>query len=168
MALAGTVMVATGVALHRGEPVAFGSALLFTIAFGRGLSLLAGTRVRSAGFEMVWARGPRVVPVARGEAATLRVELRNRSDERVSVVGLRGIASSLLEVEVTPREVELPPGGTVFVSLTALGKRVGRWGLHGLALELRGMPLGGEGLYEVPLVFSNPLGIEVRPAPLAS
>jgi uncharacterized protein (DUF58 family) len=52
------------------------------------------------------------------------------------------------------------------VEVTVRAKRVGRWGLHGLALEIRGTPLGGEGLYEVPLLFANPLGVEVLPPSL--
>jgi len=161
-------MIVVGVALHRAAPVAFGGAVVFALALGRGLSLLSGTRLRQAGFEMVWGRGPRVLTVARGEVAVLPVELRNRSADRVRAVGLRGIASSFLDVEVTPSEVELPPASSVTVELRAVGKRVGRWGLHGLALELRGMPLGGDGLYEVPLVFSNPFGVEVQPSALAA
>jgi len=41
-------------------------------------------------------------------------------------------------------------------------------GVHGVALEVRGTPLGGEGLYEVPLLFANPLGIEALPTHLAA
>jgi uncharacterized protein (DUF58 family) len=37
-----------------------------------------------------------------------------------------------------------------------------------MALEVRGLPLGGEGLYEVPLLFANPLGVEVFPSSLAT
>ena len=37
--------------------------------------------------------------------------------------------------------------------------RVGRYCIHGLALEVQGPP----GLFEVPLAFANPLGIEVLP-----
>jgi uncharacterized protein (DUF58 family) len=51
--------------------------------------------------------------------------------------------------------------------VTVEATRVGRWGIHGLAVEVRGMPLGGEGLYEVPLLFASPLGIEVLPRSLA-
>jgi uncharacterized protein (DUF58 family) len=35
-----------------------------------------------------------------------------------------------------------------------------------MALEVRGTPGGGEGLYEVPLMFANPFGVEVFPRPL--
>jgi uncharacterized protein (DUF58 family) len=164
--MAGTLMVAAGVALHRAAPAAFGGAVLIAIAVGRGLSLLASARLRQAGFEMLWARSVRVVKVVRGETIVLDVELRNRGSEVVRASGLRAIASSFLDVRVSPRELELPPESKTRVEVTLSGRRVGRWGVHGLALELRGMPLGGEGLYEVPLVFSNPFGIEVQPRAL--
>lgn len=49
------------------------------------------------------------------------------------------------------------------MKVTLRAKRVGRWGVHGMALEVRGTELGGEGLYEVPLMFANPFGVEVLP-----
>ena len=168
VALAGTVMVAVGVAFHRAPPVAFGGAVLLALALGRGLSLLSGTRLRQAGFEMVWSQRSRVVALARGDAVELKIELRNRGGERVRAAGLRAIASSYLDVTVSPTELDLPPTSHVTLTLTVVGRRVGRWGIHGVALELRGMPLGGEGLYELPLVFSNPFGVEVRPRELAA
>jgi uncharacterized protein (DUF58 family) len=168
VALAGSAMMGVGIALHRAAPVGFGGAVLIAIALGRTLSLLSGTRLRQAGFEMVWGQVARVVAVARGEPLLLQVELRNRGSERVRATGLRAITSSFLHVEVSPREVELPPRTSVALELMVVGTRTGRWGLHGLALELRGMPLGGDGLYEVPLVFSNPFGVEVQPTPLAA
>jgi uncharacterized protein (DUF58 family) len=64
--------------------------------------------------------------------------------------------------------VDLPPGSTARIDVTVEALRVGRWGVHGLALEVRGTPLGGEGLYEVPLLFANPLGIEVLPPSLGA
>ncbi len=166
VAIAGTAMIAVGVLLHRPAPAAFGSAVVLAIALGRGLSLLSGTRLRQAGFEMVWGGSARVVRLARGETLVLEAELRNRGSERVRAAGLRAMASSMLDVEVSPREVDLPAASNVRIDVTVVGKRVGRWGLHGLSLELRGMPLGGEGLYEVPLIFSNPFGVEVQPSPL--
>jgi len=39
-------------------------------------------------------------------------------------------------------------------------------GVHGVTLEVRSTPAGGEALYEVPLMFANPLGVEVYPATL--
>jgi uncharacterized protein (DUF58 family) len=83
-------------------------------------------------------------------------------------VALRSIASSMLAVEIEPQQVDLPPGARARVDVSVRTKRVGRWGVHGLALEVRGMPLGSEGLYEVPLLFANPLGIEVLPPSLAA
>jgi len=168
VAIAGAAMTAAGVALHHAAPAAFGSAVLLAIALGRALSHLSSTRLRQAGFEMVWAPGSRVVKLARGETIVLEVELRNRGTERVRAAALRAVASSMLDVRVAPHELDLPAMSHVKVLVTVVGKRVGRWGIHGLALELRGMPLGGDGLYEVPLVFSNPFGIEVQPRALAA
>ena len=169
VAMAGTAMLAAGVAMHRGPIVAFGGAMLLAIAFGRALSLLSGTRLRRAGFEMVWVRpdlANKVVKLARDQETVLHVELRNRSSDPVRVVGLRAVASSLLDIQVTPTELDLPTASGVLVEVRVRGTRVGRWGLHGISLELRSMPGGGEGLFEVPLVFSSPLGVEVHPAPL--
>ena len=166
--LAGTAMIAAGVAMHRAPMVAFGGAVFLAIAFGKALSFVGSTRIRRAGFEMSWGLEHRVVKVTRGSEAKLTVELRNRGADPVHVVRLRAVASSMLEVHLTPSETDLPENSSVMVEATLVGKRVGRWGVHGMALELRGMPGGGEGLYEVPLVFSNPFGVEVHPTPLAA
>jgi uncharacterized protein (DUF58 family) len=168
VALAGTLMLASGIATHGTVAVTCGGALLLAVAAGRALSRLSGTRLRRAGFEMVWAKGPRVARVARGEPVILEVLLRNRSGDRVRAANLRTLSSSFLDVTVTPSDVDLYPRTSVTLAIEVKGKRIGRWGIHGLALELRGMPIGGEGLYEVPLVFSNPFGIEVQPWPLAA
>jgi uncharacterized protein (DUF58 family) len=168
VAMAGAAMIASGVAMHRAAPVAFGGALFLTLAIGRGLSLLAVTRLRQAGFEMAWMDGPRVVTLACGEPAVLAIELKNRGKDAARVVGLRAVASSLLRVEVVPGEMDLPPGSVATLEMRILGERTGRWGVHGLALELRGMPLGGEGFFEAPLVFSSPFGVDVQPGRLVA
>ena len=162
--MAGAAIIASGVAMHRAAPVAFGGALLIAVVLGRALSLLAVTRLREAGFEMAWTdEGPRVLTVARGERAVLLIELKNRSKDSARAVGIRAVASSLLDVEVVPEDVDLPPGCVVTLEVRIRGKRTGRWGIHGIALELRAMPLGGEGLFEAPLVFSSPFGVDVQP-----
>jgi uncharacterized protein (DUF58 family) len=53
-------------------------------------------------------------------------------------------------------------GGRLKVKVTAKTPRVGQHGLYGLALEVRGAP----GMFEVPLTFANPYGIEVAPRPM--
>src|SRR5262249_54377151 len=79
---------------------------------------------------------------------------------------VRPVASSMLEVSVEPTVLDLPAASKVRFQVRVKARRVGRWGVHGIALEVRGTPLGGEGLYEVPLMFANPHGIEVVPKPL--
>jgi len=168
VALAGAAMVASGVLFHRHAPAAFGGAVLLALAVARGLSLLAATRLRQAGFEMAWTESRRVANVVVGEVAVLDVELKNRSKDPARAAVLRAMASSFLDVEVIPRDCDLPPGSVVHVEMRVTATRTGRWGLHGLALELRGMPLGGEGLFETPLVFSSPFGVDAAPRALSA
>ena len=120
-------------------------------------------RQRRPSFDGLWLR-MRGVP--QGGSVVVRGELRNRSGETARAVALPPVASSMLETSIEPRELDLPAGGRAVVDVTVQAMRVGRWGVHGLALEIRGTPLGGEGLYEVPLLFANPLGVEVLPPSL--
>ena len=166
MALAGGAVVAVGVALRSAAIVAFGGAMVLAIAAGRAFALVSVTRLRAAGFEMVWTTSKRVLRAARGESVTLWAELRNRSQDEMRGVSLRAITSSMLDPKVEPERVDLPPGSRRRVEVTLRAKRVGRWGVHGMALEVRGTSAGGEALYEVPLMFANPFGIEVFPRPL--
>ena len=168
VAVAGAGLVALGAAARLAPVVAFGGAMLLTVAIGRAVALLAVTRLRAAGFEMVWTGANRVHRVARGGSVRLDAELRNRGVDAVRGVSLRPLVSSLLEAQVEPSVIDLPAGARARVDVTVRAKRVGRWGVHGVALEVRDTPLGGEGLYEVPLLFANPLGIEVVPPSLAS
>ena len=91
-----------------------------------------------------------------------------RSTDAVRGVALRPLISSMLDAHVEPEVIDLPAGARALVDVTGRARRVGRWGVHGLALEVRGTPLGGEGLYEVPLLFANPLGLEVLPPSVAA
>ena len=168
MAVAGAGLVALGAAARLAPVVAFGGAMLLAVAVGRAIALVAVTRLRAAGFEMVWTGPTRVYRVSRGGTLVLEAELRNRGADPVRGVSVRPMASSMLRVSVEPGSVDLPPGSIARVDVTVEGLRVGRWGVHGLALEVRGTPLGGEGLYEVPLLFANPLGIEVLPPSLGA
>ncbi len=166
VALAGAALVALGSAARAPLVVAFGGAMVLAVAAGRAIALVAVTRLRAAGFEMVWAQTHRVVRVARGETVTLAAELRNRGVDDMRGVALRAVTSSMLEATITPSSMDLPAGSRVRVDIVVRAKRVGRWGVHGVALEVRGAPAGGEGLYEVPLMFANPFGIEVFPKAL--
>jgi uncharacterized protein (DUF58 family) len=142
--------------------------MLLAVALGRAIALVTVTRLRKAGFEMVWSSPKRVKRTARGARIVLEAELRNRGPEDVLGVSLRAIASSMLSVTAVPETFALPARGQVTVALEVEGRRVGRWGVHGLALEVRGTPLGSQGLYEVPLLFANPVGIEVLPPALSA
>ena len=167
VAVAGAGLVALGTAARLPPVVAFGGALLLAVALGRATALLGVTRLRTAGFEMVWSSAPRVRQGQRDKPMILEGELRNRGDAPVRAVGIRPLASSMLEVSVEPASLDLPPGASARIDITVVPRRIGRWGVHGLALEVRGTSFGGEALYEVPLLFANPLGIEVVPTPLA-
>lgn len=166
VALAGAAMVAVGVAAKVSAAVAFGGAMLLAVTLGRALALSTVTRIRASGFEMVWGTARRVTRAERGTEIVLDAELRNRGFDDARGVNLRPVASSMLEVSLHPNVLDLPAASKVRFEVRVRPKRVGRWGVHGIALEVRGTPLGGEGLYEVPLMFANPHGIEVVPRPL--
>jgi uncharacterized protein (DUF58 family) len=162
VAVAGAAVVLAGILLFQPAIVAWGGALLVGLSIGRAITLLNVARVRSAGFEMVWRGGGRSVRVLRGQPVTLFAEVRNRDTRAARYVQLRVIGSPSVGVELEPDSGEVPAGGRLEVSVTVTARRVGRQGLFGLGLELRGSP----GLFEVPLTFSNPLGLEVLPSPL--
>ncbi len=163
VALAGAAMVAVGVAAREPAVCAFGGAVVLAIALGRVLAHATVARIRSSGFEMVWTTTRRVTRTARGAEVVLEAELRNRGTDDARAVNVRPLVSSMLGAKIEPTEIELPAGSRVRFDVTLTAKRVGRWGVHGVALEVRGTPVGGEGLYEVPLLFANPHGIEVLP-----
>jgi uncharacterized protein (DUF58 family) len=168
VALAGAAMVAVGVATKVSAAVAFGGAMLLAVTFGRALALSTVTRIRASGFEMVWGTTRRVTKATRDDEIVLEAELRNRGFDDARGVNLRPVASSLLDVSIHPATLDLPAASKVSFEVRVRPKRVGRWGIHGIALEVRGTPLGGEGLYEVPLMFANPHGVEVLPKPLST
>ncbi|HQY62863.1 MAG: DUF58 domain-containing protein [Myxococcales bacterium] len=163
VALAGAALVTVGVAAREPALAAFGGAMVLAVALGRVLAQATVARIRSSGFEMVWTTTRRVTRLGRGGELILEAELRNRGADDARAVNLRALCSSLLEARVEPAEIELPAGSKVRVDVHVKANRVGRWGVHGVALEVRGTPLGGEGLYEVPLLFANPHGLEVLP-----
>ena len=164
--LSGAAMVAMGVAARVPAVVAFGGAIVLAVAVGRALALASVTRLRASGFEMVWAHVRRVVRTTRGAEVRVQAELRNRGVDEARGVNVRAVASSMLRVRAEPPVVDIPGGGRVRVDIVVKAMRVGRWGLHGVSLEARSTPGGGEGLYEVPLMFANPLGVEVLPRAL--
>jgi uncharacterized protein (DUF58 family) len=168
VALAGSSLIAMGIVSRLAAPVAFGGAMILAIALGRALALATVTRLRASGFEMVWASAGRLSRVERGSTLVLTGELRNRSPDDARGVRLRPLASSMLSATIEPSILDLPRGSKASFNVHLRADRVGRWGLHGVSLEVRGTPLGGEGLFEVPLMFANPQGIEVVPKALGA
>ncbi len=144
--------------------VAWGGALLAGLAFARAVTRVSIARIRAAGFEMLWRGEGRLHRVGRGEIVELEAEIRNRDTRAARYVALRSVCSPALEVEVDPESGEVPAGGRMRVNVRVHTPRVGRHGIHGLSLEVQGNP----GLFEVPLTFANPYGIEVLPRPFAT
>jgi hypothetical protein len=166
VALAGAALIAVGVAVKVSAAVAFGGAMILAIVVGRALALVTVSRIRASGFEMVWSSSRRVTKIATNDVVVLEAELRNRGEADARGVNVRPVASSMLETHIEPSTLDLPRGSKVRFEVHVRALRVGRWGVHGVALEVRGTPFGGEGLYEVPLMFANPHGIEVTPRAL--
>ncbi len=159
LAIAGVGAVAIGVAAEQAAIVAWGGALLIGLAIARAVTRLSVSRVRAAGFEMLWTSEPRTRRLARGERLELEAEVRNRDTRAARYVALRTVASPELEITLDPPAGEVPASGRLRVKITVTAPRVGRYGIHGLSLEVQGNP----GLYEVPLTFANPFGLEVMP-----
>ena len=168
VAIAAAGLVTLGTAGRLAPVAAFGGAMLVAIAIGRAAALIGVTRLRQGGFEMIWSANPHMHRTARDAPLVLGCELVNRSREAVRVTKLSAIASSMLDTSVQPAQVDLAPGTRALLEVTVRGRRVGRWGVHGLGLQVCTTPFGAEGLYEVPLLFANPLGIEVLPRALAA
>ena len=155
------IIVLGGLLLQSGPVVAWGGALLLGLAVARALTRLGVSRVRAAGLEMLWRGEARKLRMARGSELTIQAELRNRHSAPVRFRALRAVASPELSVQVTPEADEVPAGSRLCVTLVVRGLRVGRHGIHGLSLEVE----SGPSLFEVPLTFANPFGLEVMPAP---
>ncbi len=164
LAVGGMLTVTLGLVVQQPAVLAWGSALLLGLAIARAVTLVGVARIRAAGFEMLWRGHRRLVRAGRGEVVELEAEVRNRDSRAARYVALRAIASPLLDVTLDPKEGEVPAGGRLLVSVKITASRVGRHGVHGLSLEVQGSP----GLFEVPLTFANPAGIEVMPRSWAS
>jgi uncharacterized protein (DUF58 family) len=163
VAVAAAGFITLGTAARLPAVAAFGGAMLMAIAIGRAVTLIGITRLRAAGFEMVWSGTQRVHRATREVPLVLECEVVNRSRQAVRMTRIHAIASSMLETSVQPADLELAAGTRAHVEVTLKGRRVGRWGVHGLAVRVSAAPLGAHGIYEVPLVFASPLGIEVLP-----
>lgn len=160
LAAVGIALVGVGVVAMQPAIVAWGGSLLVGLAIARGVTLLGVARVRAAGFEMLWREETRLRRVGRGQVLELSAEVRNRDSLAATYVELRAVASPHLDIHITPSSGEVPAGGRLRVTVRIRALRVGRHGMHGLSLEVRGSP----GLFEIPLTFPNPFGVEVMPA----
>lgn len=161
LAVAGIGVVAVGTVTAQASIVAWGGALLLGLAIARAVTHLGVSRIRSAGFEMLWRGEGRVRQVVRGQTFEIEAEVRNRDTRAARYVALRPVCSPYLNCELEPESGEVPASGRLKVSLRVSAPRVGRHGIHGLSLEVVGSP----GLFEVPLTFANPYGVEVLPSP---
>lgn len=157
-------VVLGGLLLQSGPVVAWGGALLLGLSVARALTRLGVSRVRAAGLEMLWRGDARKVTVGRGTEVVLQAELRNRYSAPVRFRGLRAVAAPELSVQVSPAADEVPANTRLCVTLVVRGLRIGRHGIHGLSLEVE----SGPSLFEVPLTFANPFGVEVMPAPYSA
>lgn len=163
LAFAGGLVLLAGVIAQQVAIVAWGGAVLVAVAIARATALASVSRIRGAGFEMLWTGERRVATLAKGGDVSLDAEVRNRDSRAARYVHLRPVASSHLEVNIEPTSGEVPAGGRLRVTVHVRAPRVGRHALHGLSLEVQGAP----GLFEVPLTFANPYGIEVLPRAFA-
>jgi uncharacterized protein (DUF58 family) len=163
LAIAGVVVFAAGIALREAVVVAWGGAVLAAVALARAVTLVSVMRIRAAGFEMLWTGSDRVKKTRPGGVVTLMAEVRNRDTLSARYDRLRVVASPALQTWVEPLAGEVTATGSVKLQIHVRALRVGFHGVYGLALEVRGAP----GLFEVPLTFANPYGIEVLPRALA-
>jgi len=164
VALAALGTMTAGMVLRLPAVVAWGGAMVAGLALARASAKLSVLRLRSAGLEMIWRTSKRVRRVARNATTVVEVELRNRDARPVRYSSLRAVASSELVVSVEPKDGVIPAFGIAELQITVGTPRVGKHCIHGLALEVRGSP----GLFEVPLAFANPVGIEVMPRTFAA
>ncbi len=163
LTVVGVGVFGVGVILQEAFVVAWGGAFIFALALARAFTLVSVLRIRAAGFEMLWSGRERTARVECGGTVVLDAEVRNRDTLAARYDRLRVVASPLLEASVEPTAGEVRAGSAVKVRVRIRALRVGYHGIYGLALEVRGAP----GLFEVPLTFANPFGVEVQPRALA-
>jgi uncharacterized protein (DUF58 family) len=164
LAIASIALSAVGVLAGTPAMVGWGGAILVAVAIARAVTLVSVARIRAAGFEMLWTEPKRVVRALRGAELELEAEVRNRDTLAARYVKLRALHSPNLDVTIEPSAGEVTATGRLKVKVRVRAARVGQHGLYGLALEVRGAP----GMFEVPLTFANPYGIDVSPRPLAA
>ncbi|MBP9111644.1 MAG: DUF58 domain-containing protein [Polyangiaceae bacterium] len=163
LALASLAMVCLGVVTQTPEAVVFGGSMLLVVGAERLWSRMSARELRRSGFEMIWLAPRKVLRTTRGGIVEVKAELRNKSGVDLRAIDIRAVASSMLEATTHPATLDVPAWSSTEVTVSIRAKRVGRWGLHGLALEVRPTHLSGEAPYEAPLMFASPFGIEVFP-----
>ncbi|MBK8256616.1 MAG: DUF58 domain-containing protein [Polyangiaceae bacterium] len=164
LVVASVAVAAVGLVAESPAIVGWGGGILLAVVVARAVTLVSVARIRAAGFEMLWTGPKRVVRSVRGGTIEIEAEVRNRDSRAARYVKLRAIASSQVDIKLEPPAGEVAANGKLRVKVTVRTPRVGQHGVHGLALEVHGAP----GLFEVPLTFANPYGIEVVPRPLAT
>ncbi|MBL9021854.1 MAG: DUF58 domain-containing protein [Myxococcales bacterium] len=164
LAIAAVAVSAVGVLAGSPAVIGWGGAVLVAVAIARAVTLVSVARIRAAGFEMLWSQTRRVVRTVRGGEIEIEAEVRNRDTLAARYVKLRALSSPNLDVTLEPAAGEVDAGGRLKVKVKVRTPRVGQHGVYGLALEVRGAP----GMFEVPLTFANPYGIEVAPRPLSA
>jgi uncharacterized protein (DUF58 family) len=164
LSIAALSVATVGLVAREPAIVGWGGAVLLAMALARAVTLVSVARIRAAGFEMLWSGPRRVVRTSRGTMLEIQAEVRNRDTLAARYVKLRPIASSQLDITIEPAQGEVVASGRLKVRVLVKAERVGQHGLHGLALEVHGAP----GLFEVPLTFANPFGVEVLPRPFAA
>lgn len=163
-AIAGVGLALLAIITNRPEMALAGGAFLAAVAWGRASTRSDVARARRAGFEMVWREPSRRARLGVGSSRVFVAELRNRSDRIVHVDNLRAVASEGLRAVVRPTELDVLPGGFARIEVEVTARRIGRRGVHGLALGAGGVGAS----FEVPLTFANVLGVEVVPRAIAS
>jgi uncharacterized protein (DUF58 family) len=164
LAITSVVVAAVGVLAGQPVIVGWGGALLLAVAIARAVTLVSVARIRAAGFEMLWSHTRRMIRTIRGSEIEIEAEVRNRDTLAARYVKLRALASPNLDVRLDPPAGEVAACGKLRVKVKVKTPRVGQHGVYGLALEVRGAP----GMFEVPLTFANPYGIEVAPRPMSA
>lgn len=164
LAIASIAVSAIGVLASQPAIVGFGGSILLAVAIARAVTLVSVARIRAAGFEMLWSHSRRMIRTVRGSEIEIEAEVRNRDTLAARYVKLRALASPNLDVRLDPPAGEVAACGRLRVKVKVRTPRVGQHGVYGLALEVRGAP----GMFEVPLTFANPYGIEVSPRPMSA
>jgi uncharacterized protein (DUF58 family) len=137
-------------------------AILAGVAMMRAWGSLAIERARRQGFEMYFAVASRRVSVSRGERFSLTAVIRNRSTVDLRLEAVETIASPEIDISVHAERLVLPAGSEVRLELSAVALRVGYCAVHGVQLRAAQTT----SCFEAPLLFINPVQVQVWPAPL--